>query len=884
MKDGRQNFSYIFVILFSLTLVLPTFSQFNLSMWTMSNDAVTKPLLVPAVIGFPENMVEMQRKAIEGNGGDIVFGIRREDNTEAQNPTIENGELIFSGGQTAYIENVFSEIAAFYKIAFNFTPADISSIVNIFDVPWSFQVQMEPHSGGSTARLRFYVYNDRGVVKSVKTDYEIIDGQSYNIECWLENGYMNISLNGTILEGQWDKGRDTFEGSIAVPTHPSLFIGSRWDGNARWFKGRIDNIKFFFYCDDDCKDWGFLKADLNRDKYVDISDYAKFAEFWSNCTSPNKSGCLPAWNLLKGDEGFGARRERLLAGDLGLAGSIVGKMPQMPTDNPDNIINLYGSYSAMCLRLGFHISESNAVIRRIAEWFEHPHPRGLDLQGEVDFAALELARLYVSQKTTGVLEHSTIEVIESFFLEYDFKSMWDSENHTLVFRASRYLMANQLPDEMFLAYGKTGTQLYAEDGEFLKQFIRFRAKRGWGEFDSANYQMLVFNTLLTLYEHSDDAELKELCTKMANVLLVDMAVDSLNGLYGGARGRVPEDVVLDHAKSVLNNIQYLYFDISDPESESGQDRLLGLERLSRWETMNKSLFSSFRPMDIVKKIATERNTSYMNKERKHLHNMEDTLPINPLDGSIRKYTWYTPQYILGSVQLQDPYPEGLASGSYAKNQQHDWDFSIASGTQTKIFTHHPGDYHKLHSYWRGDLNCLCTNTFQNQTVVLAVFDIKPEKPYQYIHAYLPRAVFDEVVEDSGWIFVRKGDVYAALYLTGGYRWVTAGQWSNVEVISDGSKKASVFEAGLAADFGTFTAFRNEIKTNTVSFDAVTMTLTYDSQRGDKIKINGAGLRQVDDADVDLNYQTYDSPYMQSQWDSGVITLKYGGDEAVLDFN
>jgi hypothetical protein len=63
-----------------------------------------------------------------------------------------------------------------------------------------------------------------------------------------------------------------------------------------------------------------------------------------------------------------------------------------------------------------------------------------------------------------------------------------------------------------------------------------------------------------------------------------------------------------------------------------------------------------------------------------------------------------------------------------------------------------------------------------------------------------------------------------------------------------------------------------------------MTLTYNSQSADKIKINTSGLRQVDDVNVDLNYKTYDSPYMQSQWNSGIITLEYGNDQATLNFN
>jgi len=75
-----------------------------------------------------------------------------------------------------------------------------------------------------------------------------------------------------------------------------------------------------------------------------------------------------------------------------------------------------------------------------------------------------------------------------------------------------------------------------------------------------------------------------------------------------------------------------------------------------------------------------------------------------------------------------------------------------------------------------------------------------------------------------------------------------------------------------------------IKQNTVQFDPVSMTLTYTSKQAGTIKMNREQLRQVDGVGVDLNYALYDSPYMQSEWDSGVVTLMHGGKTNVLNFN
>ncbi len=589
-----------------------------------------------------------------------------------------------------------------------------------------------------------------------------------------------------------------------------------------------------------------------------------------------KRGAADSIQQLKLEQtGYEKRRNYLIGTNSGGESGV----PEVPRTG--DRINCYGSYAAMMLRLGFHIRESNEVIREVAAWFEKPHIRQRDLRGEVDFTALELARTSLDPVTKPLLELETQTAIRAFFLNHDFNSMYGSENHALVFWTARYLMANALQEERFEAYGKSGRELVAEDGERLKAFIRYRARRGWGEFDAGGYQFLVINTLLTIRDFSPDPELTKLADMMVNLLLADAATDSLNGLYGGARGRTPESSLLNHAHSVLNEIQYLYFGIGIPSGTDSAASLLPSEKIAFYELLNYSLFSSFRPNETVVAIACDRATPYVNKERKHLHHMGDLLPENPLPGSIRKYTYCQRDYILGSVQLQDPYPEDLKERVYAKHQQHDWDFTVASGPAVRIFTHHPGTG-GMHTYWRGGGEY--ASTFQHRNVVLALWDIPETKAYQYIHAYLPVSNFDEVTEVSGWIFARKGDVYAGLYLDGGYKWVVDGKWKGVEVISEGSKKASVFEAGDRSGYQSFEDFQRRISSNTIRFDTEKMELQYASALHGTITIDNRQVRRLDQKDVNLEYATYESPYMSSRWDSGIVVLKHRDQQVIFDFN
>jgi hypothetical protein len=533
----------------------------------------------------------------------------------------------------------------------------------------------------------------------------------------------------------------------------------------------------------------------------------------------------------------------------------------------------HGNRAIANLVLGRGAEATNAHLRHVAEYFDHPTDSKWGHQGECDFVAMKLCRAWHLFKGADKLEPATIGRIRDFFLTRDFKSMHPSENHVFLFRTSRYLMGNAFAGETFKAYRRKGSVLAKEDAVWLKRFIRFRARRGWGEFDSGCYISPDWECLTNLYDYAPDAEIKRLAGMMMDLLLADMAVDSLNGMYCGAHGRIYEAHATDHATENTYALQYLYFGNVDPAS------------MQKYQsTIVDALVSDFRPRRIVVDVALNRPKNYINRERKHLHNMSDPLPRKPLAGSIRKLTLYTPHYVLGAVQFQDPYPPGLKSGGYAHHEQHEWDLSFGTRTRARLFTHHPDDSGRPeHGYWTGDLGCRCVSTFQHKAAVLALYDIPAKQPCQFIHAYVPRDDFDEVVEENGWIFVREGKACAALRMLGGHEWTASGKWRNVEVISPGSKNAAVCEAGLLTDFSGFDAFRREIAANTIQFDKKRMRLTYVSKRAGTITMDTKRLREAEGQPVNLDYATYDCPYLQSKWDSGVIVITHDGKREVLDF-
>lgn len=560
---------------------------------------------------------------------------------------------------------------------------------------------------------------------------------------------------------------------------------------------------------------------------------------------------------------FDERRQRLMAmlTPPGLAAE----------DVTDPEADLYGERALACLIDGRHVRQANAHLRHVTRWFEHPHPTGRHHKGECDFAAMKLCRAFYLFADGEPLEAKTVQCIRRFFLETDFESHHGSENHHLLFRTSRLLMAEALPNEVFAAWQAPGRQVATEDRRWIDRFIRFRSRRGWGEFDSACYLKPVWECLTNLFDYVHDDRLRELVRMMMDLLLADMAVDSLDGMYCGAHGRIYGPHAMDHAEEPTYPLTYLYFGQQDPAS------ILAAPLVD-------ALVSSYRPPPLVIRMAHDRSASYENRERKPLFDAEDVLGERPLAGSIRKLTWMTPQYALGTVTQQDAYPADSRAAWYAHHEQHEWDLTITGrSTRCRLFTHHPGDAGNEHGYWTGDLKCGCGHFFQHRQAVVALYDIPEDQPYDFIHAYVPRDAFDEARQDGAWLFLRASEVFVALRMLGGHEPTTEGPWTAVEVRSPGRRNGAICEVGARDAFDSFDVFRRAVADARVVFDANTMTLSYHSVQAGVLTLDARGRREIDGQAANLDYATYDCPFLRSAWDSGVVHMSHEAEQMTLDF-
>ncbi len=495
-----------------------------------------------------------------------------------------------------------------------------------------------------------------------------------------------------------------------------------------------------------------------------------------------------------------------------------------------------------------------------AQWFILPHPKGRDHQGEPDFTANKLIRaVYMLENK---LSDKTVDAIHAFFTEWDFESKYKSENHMILFHESRYLYALKYPEQFFHQYQKSALEILEEDRNFLRDFICFRAKCGWAEFDSLGYAAESFLALLNLIDFGE-TKMSNYARMSADLLLMDMLVDcNKKGYYGGAHGRSYERMVLNYENAPMYKLYQYYFteEISIPDS---------IEMIA----------SNYVPSDYVYELFYERPDCWENYECKHLHSITYNTPheqVPQVPGKIQKYTYVTPKYVMGAVNHQDKYPKDSPAAWYAHHQQHEWDVSLVSGSDMRIFVHHPGSNGpegKEHGYWTGDLGCGCGQYYCYKNVVMATHDI-PEKEEPMIHAHIPLKKLNTVLEENYlWFEDSACELYGMLWLSNGFD-AGSEKYKDIELRSYGRKHGVVCMIGTKEEYEDFSTFCQAVKQMPILYDPQNDLLNFGNMAMRK------GERMYKGKKVQFKDMTYDSPLMHSEWNSGIVYLNH----VILDFN
>lgn len=210
-------------------------------------------------------------------------------------------------------------------------------------------------------------------------------------------------------------------------------------------------------------------------------------------------------------------------------------------------------------------------------------------------------------------------------------------------------------------------------------------------------------------------------------------------------------------------------------------------------------------------------------------------------------------------------------------------------------------------YWTGEGSIPRIGQADNVAVILYAphYEAMPLgiEAYNYrdeTHAYFPQAHFDEVVEDGGWVFGRRGDGYVALYSFNPTTW-RMGQpevYENAglpfDLVAAGTQNAWIVEVGDGATWSDFASFRAAIAAAEVVVTPLAdqegdgyadgFDVSYASPSRGVVAFGWHGPLTVDGVEVSLRHEArLDNPYVSAPFDSRQYAIARGDDRLDLDF-
>jgi hypothetical protein len=480
----------------------------------------------------------------------------------------------------------------------------------------------------------------------------------------------------------------------------------------------------------------------------------------------------------------------------------------------------------------------------------------------------------------------------------------DTENHWCMYHAALYLAAEQWPNLPGSEWynGKSSEENLRETKEYLIHWMKITTTIGQGEFDSPDYFPEYAMPMILLSQFAKDPEMKTRGTMMTDYIFADFAVEHLNGQYIGGYSRIYQPAVYKPLLSGASAFAYLYFGTGEPTN-------------SGWIVL--PALSDYRLPEIIYSIAMDRSKTYIHKERKRVRNViRFGTEKNP---PVYKYSYITKDYGIGSLQ----------GGILQPIQQHTWGVRYTYGRPyTTIFG--------LHPYWSGlevgmffpeEVKTLIADvvaskgtynnpdkwtggspyerTFQHKNTLIALYDIAPGTTTEHIDGFFPRNLEERIVEPSGWISCKAGDVYVGWYPLQEYEWKEESDASintlndigrpqlervketgNWRLRSYKPQNGYIIEVRSKDEIGSFPQFRSALNSHTPTsvLQPGSVSVQYSTLGGDKMEFAFPDKRTLNASVIDLSKtKLFEGPFINAEVGSEKMTMTYKSKKLVLDF-
>ena len=347
----------------------------------------------------------------------------------------------------------------------------------------------------------------------------------------------------------------------------------------------------------------------------------------------------------------------------------------------------------------------------------------------------------------------------------------NTENHHLLYHTSLYLLPDIFPElkkkeDWF--HGKNPQDLKKESYDHLQSWIKLATTEGMAEFDSPTYFPEYMFCMALVYQFSKDELLKKQAHLMMDWLLIDFALDHLDGMMLGGHSREDPVAVYTPRKGNAAEFAYLYFGVGQHQPNLA------------WCIYMNALCGYVLPK-YIKVLALNRSKPIWNTEThrtrdRYRHSEKKRIPVY-------RSTYVTEEYGLSSIQ----------GGILQPIQQHTWSvrFKDAKPYST-IFGLHPyWSNEELEMYFEEKMtvesvakdkptynqetkwtsSSPCESIFQYKNDLLALYQIPQGTQSNHVDIFFPKTLDERKTLQSGWIVSRAGKTYVGIYIFQPYEWL-----------------------------------------------------------------------------------------------------------------
>ncbi len=430
-----------------------------------------------------------------------------------------------------------------------------------------------------------------------------------------------------------------------------------------------------------------------------------------------------------------------------------------------------------------------------------------------------------------------------------------SENHRFLFHAAEWMAGQLFPTEEFTNSRQRGLYHATKGRMYIAEWLRQRGRFGFDEWHSNAYYPICIAPLINVYDFAiyEEYKLRQMAGAVLDYMFFNLAADSLNGVFGTTHGRSYGIFIkYPDVEGTSATCWLLYGTGSLIKSTSGMAPV--------------SLASSpYQVPRILADIATDDQAVIESKQRQGI-----------LQGTARHANfcvYRTPDYLISG--LQDHRKGEYESSTHVAQ--------VTLKNKVVIFwscPHTCGEGSGLRpDYWSG--HTTLPRVIQERNVMSLTWRLSE---YAWMtHCFFEQERFDEVRFEGNWVFARVNRGYVGIYSQHGMVVGDSGLYAGRELICYAPENTWLVECGRDADWGSFEAFVNALKS--VRIETNEGGIAYDSPSIGRFVTGWDVVPTVQGEPIRLRgYPLVDSPWAHADFGSGELTLRYGDEAYEIWFN